>query len=121
GYQITGIEWSMSEVQISARHEGAICCPECQSSCLRSKGWYQRRVRHENWGSRRTVLLLRGRKSQCLECGHGFRQQFPGILRFQRASQAYQQAIFHQHLDGINRSRLGRREKRGAATVDRYF
>jgi hypothetical protein len=26
-----------------------------------------------------------------------------------------------QHLDGINRSRLGRREGIGAATVERYF
>ncbi len=29
--------------------------------------------------------------------------------------------IFRQHLDGINRSRLGRREAIGAATVERYF
>ena len=29
--------------------------------------------------------------------------------------------IFRQHLDGINRSRLGRREGIGAATVERYF
>jgi len=29
--------------------------------------------------------------------------------------------IFGQHLDGINRSRLGRREGIGAATVERYF
>ena len=29
--------------------------------------------------------------------------------------------IFRDHLDGINRSRLGRREGIGAATVERYF
>jgi hypothetical protein len=29
--------------------------------------------------------------------------------------------IFRQHLDGINRSRLGRRERIGAATLERYF
>jgi transposase len=29
--------------------------------------------------------------------------------------------IYRQHLDGINRSRLGRREGIGAATVERYF
>ena len=29
--------------------------------------------------------------------------------------------IFRQHLDGIHRSRLGRRERIGAATVERYF
>ncbi len=30
-------------------------------------------------------------------------------------------AIYRQHLDGINRSRLGHREGIGAATVERYF
>ncbi len=37
------------------------------------------------------------------------------------ASEAFQKAIYQQHLDGINRSRLGRREGIGAATVERYF
>jgi transposase len=67
------------------------------------------------------VILLEGRKSQCLECGRSFRQQFPGILPYQRSSEAFQQAIYRQHLDGINRRRLGQREAIGAATVERYF
>jgi hypothetical protein len=29
--------------------------------------------------------------------------------------------IYGHHLDGINRSRLGKREGIGAATVERYF
>jgi len=32
-----------------------------------------------------------------------------------------QKAIYQQHLDGINRSRVSRREGIGAATVERYF
>jgi transposase len=60
-------------------------------------------------------------KSKCGECGRQSRQPLPGILRCQRASEAFQQAIFQQHLVGINRSRLGRRENIGAATVERYF
>lgn len=120
GYQITGIEHTLGEVRITARHDGPIRCPHCQSGRLRHKGWYLRRVRHEDWGLRHTVILLEGRKSQCLDCGRYFRQQFPGILPYQRASQAFQEAIFQQHLDGVNRSRLGRRENLGAATVQRY-
>lgn len=120
GYQITGIEHTMGEVRIFARHDGPIRCPHCQSSHLRSKGRYLRRVRHEDWGLRRTVILLEGRKSHCLDCDRYFRQPFPGILSYQRASQAFQEAIFQQHLDGVNRSRLGRRENIGAATVQRY-
>ncbi len=121
GYQITGIEWSQGEVRISAQHEGPIVCLHYHSSQLRHKGWYVRRIRHEDWGLRHCVILLEGRKSQCLECGRGFRQQFPGIVRYQRASEAFQQAVYRQHLDGINRSRLGKREGIGAATVERYF
>lgn len=121
GYQITGIEWSQGEVRISAQHQGPIVCLHCHSSQLRHKGWYVRRIRHEDWGLRHCVILLEGRKSQCLECGRGFRQQFPGNVRYQRASEAFQQAVYRQHLDGINRSRLGKREGIGAATVERYF
>ncbi|HTB15379.1 MAG TPA: hypothetical protein VK752_27600 [Bryobacteraceae bacterium] len=46
---------------------------------------------------------------------------FPGIQPCQRSSEAFQAMIFRQHLDGIHRSRLGRRERIGAATVERYF
>jgi transposase len=67
------------------------------------------------------VLELEARKWHCLGCGRHFRQRFTGILEWQRASEAFQKMVFRQHLDGINRSRLGRREKIGAATVERYF
>ena len=88
---------------------------------MRDKGRYTRRVRHENWGLRRCVLLLEAHKWQCQGCRRRFRQRFAGMQPCQRASEAYQKMIFRQHLDGINRSRLGRREGIGAATVERYF
>jgi len=78
-------------------------------------------VRHEDWGQRHCVLILEGRKFQCPDCGRYFRERFPGILPCQRASEAFREWIFQQHRDGINRSRLGRREGIGAATVERYF
>jgi transposase len=56
-----------------------------------------------------------------MSCGRQSRQRLPGLLPCQRASQSFQQAIYRQHLDGVNRSRLGRREGIGAATVERYF
>jgi len=67
------------------------------------------------------VLRLELRKSRCLDCGRWFRQQVPGIQPFQRASESFQEMVFQQHLDGINRSCLGRRKGIGAATVQRYF
>jgi transposase len=78
-------------------------------------------VRHEDWGLRHCFIEVEAHKWLCRGCGRQFRQRLPGILRCQRASEAFQKAIYQHHLDGINRSRLGRREGIGAATVERYF
>jgi len=61
------------------------------------------------------------RKSLCFGCGRWFRSRIPGIQPFQRASESFQEMVYQQHLDGINRSCLGRREGIGASTVQRYF
>jgi transposase len=61
------------------------------------------------------------RKSLCLDCGRCFRQRLPGVQPWQRASESFQEMVYQQHLDGINRSCLGRRKGIGAATVQRYF
>ena len=120
-YEITDFEIREGKIRIFARHTGPKACPQCGSGRLRNKGRYERRVRHEDWGLRHCVLHLAAGKWQCLECGRYFRERFPGILPCQRSSEAFQRMIFRQHLDGINRSRLGRREGIGAATVERYF
>lgn len=121
GYEITNTEWANGEMRISARHVGRLCCPHCGGTKLRDKGRYIRRVRHENLGRRHCRLLLEAHKWRCHSCQRQFRQQFPGIPRCQRASEGFQEMIYRDHLDGINRSRLGRRENIAAATVERYF
>lgn len=120
-YQISGIEKNSGEVLVSALYVGPKDCPHCHSTRQRSKGWYERRLRHENLGLRHCRLLVRARKWLCLDCGRQFRQPLPGVLRCQRATEPYREAIFRQHLDGINRSCVGRREAIAAATVERYF
>lgn len=120
-FKITEIRRVHGLIQIAAEYVGVRSCAHCSSTCLRNKGWVRRVVRHENWGLRPCQLELRIPKSKCRECGRQSRQPLPGILRCQRATEAFQQFIFSQHLDGINRSRLGRRENIGAATVERYF
>jgi transposase len=120
-YDISSIERNGGTITISARHSGPISCPNCGGSHLRNKGWCRRTVRHDDWGFRRVVLSLDVRKSRCLDCGRSFRQRFPGIQPFQRASESFQEMVYQQHLDGINRSCLGRRKGIGAATVQRYF
>jgi transposase len=121
GYQITGIEFKSGEVRISVRYSGPKSCPHCQSEHQRSKGWYTRAVRHQNLGLRHSRLEVTARKWLCLDCGRQFRQRLPGILPGQHATEPFREAVFRQHLDGINRSRVGQREGIGAATVERYF
>jgi transposase len=119
--QITDIQPKSGMMRISARYTGPRSCAHCGAVRLRNKGWIRRLVRHEDWGLRHCQLELQVPKSKCLTCGRQSRQPLAGILRCQRASEAFQKAIYQQHLDGINRSRLGRREGVGAATVERYF
>jgi transposase len=120
-YQITSIAWISGELRVSVRYEGPIACPHCGQNSLRKKDRFTRKVRHENSGRRRCMLFLEGRKWQCLSCERYFHQRFPGILPCQRSSEAFREMIYEQHLDGINRSRLGKRQGIAAATVERYF
>jgi transposase len=120
-YQISDIQRSGGTITIAARYTGPLSCPKCGGAHLRNKGWCRRTVRHDDWGFRQVILDLRVRKSRCLDCGRSFRQQLPGIQPSQRASESFQEMVFQQHLDGINRSCLGRRKGIAAATVQRYF
>ncbi len=120
-YEISRIERKGDTITIAARCSEPISCPNCGGSHLRNKGWCRRDVRHDDWGFRRIILNLEVRKSRCLDCGRSFRQHLPGIQPFQRASESFQEMVYQQHLDGINRSCLGRRKGIGAATVQRYF
>jgi transposase len=120
-YEITNIVRTGGTITISARYTGPISCPDCGGARLRNKGWCQRIVRHDDWGFRRGILDLRVRRNCCRDCGRHFRQQLPGIQPCQRASESFQEMVYQQHLDGINRSCMGRRKGIGAATVQRYF
>jgi transposase len=121
GYQITGIEEVAGMVRISARHAGPRSCPHCQSQRLRLKDKRLRQPRHESWGLRPCILEVESCKFRCQDCGRSFWQRFPGILPRKRATEPFRRSIFVQHYDGVNRSRLGRREQIGSATVERWF
>lgn len=121
GYQITGIEEVAGMVRIRAKHEEQAACPDCQSQRLRLKEKRCRAPRHESWGLRHCVLELESRKYLCKDCGRSFWQRFPGILPRKRATEPFRRSVYRDHYDGINRSRLGRREKIGSATVERWF
>jgi transposase len=120
-YEITKVHQQAGTIQISAHYKGPVSCPHCCSTSLRSKGLFQRAVRHESAGMRAVVLILEGRKWLCKTCSRQFRQSFPGVLKCQRSTEPFRRMIFFRHWDGISRSRLAQREGIGSATVERYF
>jgi transposase len=121
GYQITDIDERSGKVRISARHAGPKTCPHCHGSRLRLKDKRRREPRHESWGLRPSVLELESRKFRCGDCGKTFWERFPGILPRKRATEPFRRSVALAHWDGIHRSRLGRREGIGSATVERWF
>lgn len=120
GYEVISVEGTMPVV-IHARYTGAVECPACGSSRVRTKDLFERRVQHESLGVRRCYLHLEARKYRCLECGRYFHQRFPGILPYRRSTEGFRQEVFEQHRDGISQATLAERKQVGTATVERWF
>lgn len=121
GYQITGIEERSGTIRLSARYAGPVACPHCGGDRLRVKDRRMRRLRHESWGVRHSLIELETRKWNCCGCGRSFWQRFPGILARRRATEPFRRSVCLKHWDGISRSRLSQREGIGSATVERWF
>jgi transposase len=121
GYQITEVREEAGWNRIRGVFAGKISCPHCEGTALRTKDRRIRKLRHENWGERRTVLELETRKFQCLGCNRFFWQRFPGIQPRRRASEPYRRSVYRKHFDGISRSRLSQREGISGSTVERWF
>jgi transposase len=119
-YEIIEIQNAGSQVRIWARYSGPRKCPHCGGESLRNKGKVQRWVRHVSWSARQVWLNLSGHKWRCRSCDKQFCERFPGLLKGQRATEAFQAKVFQDHWDGINRSRVAAREHIGSATVERY-
>ena len=120
--QITRMNQAGKNVIIDASYTGKPVCPWCgNTEKLRNKGPRVRKVRHEDWGMRPVLLHIKLHKWHCPECQRSHHDPLRGVLPYQRSSEAFRRSIFEQHLGGINRRRLGRREGIGAATVQRYF
>jgi transposase len=119
-YEIIDVQQSGGEVSIWARYTGPRCCPSCGGTRLRNKGVVGRRVRHVSWAAERVWLVVVGHRWQCRDCRRQFRERFPGLLKSQRATEAFRFQVFQDHWDGINRSRVAAREQIGSATVERH-
>ena len=120
-YQVTSLEETEGLIRIRARYTGPVACPHCAGKRLRIKDRRIRRLRHESWGNRRSMLELETRKWRCLDCSRSFWQRFPGIRPRTRATEPFRRHVCQKHYDGISRSRLAKREHISSATVERWF
>lgn len=120
GYEVLSMEGT-NPVIVKARYLGAVHCPACQSSTVRNKDRFIRKLHHESIGVRRCYLHLEARKFQCLDCGRYFNQRFPGIQPYRRSTEGFRLEVFEHHRDGICQKRLAEDQKIGTATVERWF
>lgn len=96
-------------------------CIYCQHKRLRKKASFMREVRHESFGHRQTILRFKAYKFCCYGCGRYFNQRFPGIRKYQRASESLHKQVFHQHTEGISQQSLAHYFKLGKATIERWY
>ena len=109
-------------VTLEPRQRRLQSCPCCGGvRGLRSKGRYERRVRHLDCFGRRTSLRILCRRFSCLDCARSFVQRLPGIVPGRRTSEPLRVLLYrHQH-DGMSAAALARRERLGAATLARIY
>lgn len=121
GYRI--IRWEsnlMMRVYVEALDPPRLC-PCCGGSRLRSKGRYERRVRHLACFGQTSELVIACRRYHCGECARSFVQPLPGVRPGRRSTEPWREAVYERHDDGIYASTLARRETLGQATVARIY
>jgi transposase len=96
-------------------------CPDCQQAKVRKKATFIRQVRHELIGLRPTILRIKAHKFYCPRCQRYFNQQFPGIGKYQRATERLRSQVFHHHTQGVSQKDLARDVKLGKATIERWY
>ena len=122
GYRTVRVERNLVEVRFYLEaEETPRACPCCGGDRLRSKGRYQRRVRHLDCCGRICWLHVECRRWRCFGCERSFVQPLPGIMPRRHSTEGWREEMFRRHDDGICASRLSRREHVGQATVGRIY
>jgi len=96
-------------------------CGHCESKCVRKKASFMREVHHETVGHRRIILRFKAYKLYCHDCRRYSNQRFPGIGKYQRATDRLHAQVFFEHTDGISQKRLSERFKVGKSTIERWY
>lgn len=108
-------------VLIEVEYVGPVNCPHCGSDTLKKKDRFVRRVRHESIGERLVWLIVTGYKYHCRKCLRYFRQRFPGLLPYQRATEPFKDEVCQDHHGGVSQKVLGERRRMGTATIERWY
>lgn len=120
GYKVKSIE-GLDPVLIRVSCTDVVRCPFCGCFELRKKSRYERRVRHESYGRRASILLIEGCKFICKGCCRYFNQRFPGILPRKRSTEFFRKEVFEKHNNGICQSTLAKMLNIGSATIERWY
>lgn len=97
------------------------CCPCCGGQGLRSKGRYQRRVRHLDCFGRPSELVISCRRYRCMSCARSRVQDLPGIRPGRHSTEPWRRALYEDHHHGICARTLARERRLGPATVGRIY
>lgn len=108
-------------IVIEAVYRFKACCQHCGNKKLRKKDSFLREVKHELIGLRKTVLRFKAYKFYCAVCRRYFNQSFPGILKYQRATEKLREQIAHYHTQGVSQKDLARDYQLGKATIERWY
>ncbi|HAW10932.1 MAG TPA: hypothetical protein DCX12_07700 [Chloroflexi bacterium] len=122
GYRTIQVERKQVEVRFYLEaEETPRVCPCCGGDRLRSKGRYQRSVRHLDCCGLECWLQIDCRRWRCMGCERSFVQPLPGITPRRHSTEGWREEMYRRHDDGICASRLASREHLGQATVSRIY
>jgi transposase len=89
-------------------------CGHCNGKKVRKKDSFIRRVRHEAIGYRPTILQFKAYKLYCHTCQRYSNQRFPGLGKYQRATERLHNQVFRQHTRGVSQKDLAEDFKLGS-------
>lgn len=120
GFSITKvIGYNPLVMEVSYRRKAR--CTHCNKTKLRKKSSFIRQVRHELIGLRSTLLRFKAHKFYCSSCKKYFNQRFPGIGKYQRATERLHDQVFHYHSQGVSQKELAQDLKIGKTTIERWY
>ncbi len=120
GYTIVKVTGS-NPLYIHVNYNRVVRCIYCNNKRLRKKDSFMRDIRHESIGLRYSYLRIKAYKFHCYSCKRYFNQRFPGVGKYQRATEGLRKEVFHKHTQGVSQKDLARYLHTGKSTIERWY